>query len=84
MGVGALLLALPVHCTDVKVDPSLQRKAWGKEVQGLEVDWTVCPEAVRARLMYGAQTGLAQLHSGLNQEGESFYLSFLTVDLKQS
>lgn len=39
---------VPHRC---QVDTSLQREAWGKEVEVLEVAWTVCPEAGPARLM---------------------------------
>ena len=74
---------VPHRC---QVDTSLQREAWGKEVEELEVDWTMCPEAGPARLMgrtLGGMDGARPAPCRTEPRRESFDLWFPTMTLKQ-
>ena len=76
--------SVPHRC---QVDASLQREAWGKEGQVLEVDWTMCPEAGPARLMGRTQEGMDVAHPAPcrpEPRRESFDLWFPAMTLKQS
>ena len=75
---------VPHRC---QVDTSLQREAWGKEGQVLEVDWTMCPEAGSARLMDRTPGGMGRACPApcrTEPRRKSFDLWFPTMTLKQS
>lgn len=76
VGAGALLPAPAVCYTDAKVVPAIRERPAAKTA-GAGGGWDYVPW--NDKQDWWVQTGLAQLHSRLNQEGESSYLYFLSV-----